>query len=129
MTDRTAAAAHEPADRRAKILAFPPRAKPIARMTLWEGTGRPVEEEIRARLAAADYGVVRWQNEPATGYPPHAHIYPETLWLVSGSLTVILPAEKRLLELLPGDRVEIPQGVVHGTMAGADGAVYLLATR
>jgi hypothetical protein len=48
---------------------------------------------------------------------------------LSGNLTVILPVEKRLLELLPGDRVEVPQGVVHGTMAGAEGAVYLLATR
>ena len=71
----------------------------------------------------------RWSNDPATGYPPHAHIYPELLWLVAGSLTLILPAEERLLELTPGDRIEVPQGVVHGTMAGADGAVYLLATR
>ena len=48
---------------------------------------------------------------------------------MSGSLTMILTAEKRLLELTPGDRIEVPQGIAHGTMAGADGAVYLLATR
>ena len=114
---------------KAKVVAFPKFAKPTVRVTLWEERRRPNEDDLRDRLAADGYGVVKWSNEPATGYPPHAHIYPELLWLVSGSLTVILTAEKRLLELTPGDRIEVPQGVVHGTMAGADGAVYLLATR
>ena len=46
-----------------------------------------------------------------------------------GELTVLLPAEDRMLDLASGDRVELPAGMVHGTMAGADGAAYLLATR
>ncbi len=49
--------------------------------------------------------------------------------MIEGSLTVILAADGRLLELLPGDRMEVPQGVVHGVMTGAEGATYLLATR
>jgi quercetin dioxygenase-like cupin family protein len=112
-----------------RVLCFPKFSKPTVRATLWDARGRPGEDTLRTRLTEEGYGVVRWANEPATGYPPHAHIYPELLWLVSGNLTIILPAEKRLLELFPGDRVEVPQGVVHGTMAGAEGAVYLLATR
>jgi quercetin dioxygenase-like cupin family protein len=112
-----------------KILSFPTLPKPTARVILWEGPGRPTEEMLRGRLTADGYQAVKWANEAGTGYPPHAHIYPELLWLVSGSLTVILPAESRMLELAPGDRVELPRGVSHGTMAGADGAVYLLATR
>jgi quercetin dioxygenase-like cupin family protein len=110
-------------------LQFPKLPKPAVRVVLWEGPGRPAEEGIRGRLAAEGYGVVRWRTEPAAGYLPHAHIYPETMWLIEGSLTVVLPADARLLELLPGDRIEIPQGLLHGIMAGADGAVYLLATR
>lgn len=109
-------------------LSFPQQPRPQARVTLWAGPGRVTEEGVRAWLTAAGYQAVRWQSEPATGYPPHAHIYPETLWLLAGSLTVILPAEDRLLELAPGDRIELPQGMVHGTMAGPEGAVYLLAT-
>jgi quercetin dioxygenase-like cupin family protein len=112
-----------------KVLGFPKFARPVVQVVLWDEPGRPVEDALRGRLVEGGYGVVRWANEPATGYPPHAHIYPELLWLISGSLTVILPAENRMLELMPGDRIEVPQGVVHGTMAGADGAVYLLATR
>ena len=91
--------------------------------------GKPIEEGIRERLIAEGYGVVRWTSEPSTGFQPHAHIYPETMWVVSGTLTVILPTDGRLLELLPGDRIEVPQGVLHGVMAGAEGATYLLATR
>ena len=34
-----------------------------------------------------------------------------------------------MIELMPGDRIELPAGVVHGMMAGAEGATYLLATR
>lgn len=112
-----------------RLLSFPEKARPRVWVTLWEGPGRPAEEALRAQLTAGGYQVVRWANEPATGYPPHLHIYPELICVVSGSLTVILPAERRLLELEPGDRAELPAGLVHGTMAGADGAVYLLATR
>ena len=121
-------AGREHADK-ARVIAFPKFAKPAVQVTLWNEPGRPHEQTLRARLAAEGYGVVKWQNEPATGYPPHAHVYPELLWLISGSLTIILPVDRRLLELTPGDRIEMPQGTVHGTMAGADGAVYLLATR
>ncbi len=108
---------------------FPSFPKPAVRVTLWEEPGRPTEQAIRARLEAEGYGVVRWESEPATGYQPHAHIYPETMWVVSGSLTVVLPTDAKLLELLPGDRIEVPQGVLHGVIAGAEGAVYFLATR
>jgi quercetin dioxygenase-like cupin family protein len=116
-------------EERNKILPFPSIPKPVVQVSLWDGTVRPSEETLRARLTADGYQAVKWSGDPRTGYPPHAHIYPELLWLISGSLTVILPAESRLLELVAGDRIEIPRGLAHGTMAGADGAVYLLATR
>lgn len=112
-----------------KPIAFPSFPKPTVRVALWEGRKKPTEEGIRNQLTAEGYGVVKWAIEAATGYPPHAHIYPETMWVVAGSLTVILPADDRLLELLPGDRIEVPQGIVHGIMAGAEGATYLVATK
>lgn len=110
-------------------LPFPTFPKPTVRVALWEGVGKPSEEAVRAQLEADGYGVIKWTNEPAMGFPPHAHIYPETLWLIAGNLTVILPADSKLIELFPGDRIEVPQGVLHGVMAGAEGATYLLATR
>ncbi len=112
-----------------RVLSFPVFPKPAPHIMLWEDPGRPHEALLRSRLSAAGYQVVKWSSEPATGYPPHVHIYPELLWLISGSLTVILPGEDRMIELTAGDRIEMPAGLVHGTMAGADGALYLLATR
>ena len=111
------------------ILPFPSIPKPVVQVSLWDGPGRPTEETLRTRLTVGGYQAVKWSSEPGTGYPPHAHIYPELLWLIAGSLTVVLPTEARLLELAAGDRIEIPRGLAHGTMAGADGADYLLATR
>jgi quercetin dioxygenase-like cupin family protein len=110
-------------------LQFPEFPKPHVRVTLWEGPGKPTEELLRERLSAEGYGVVKWHSDSARGYGPHAHIYPETMWVFEGSVTVALPAEGRLIELLPGDRIEIPQGVLHAVVAGAEGAAYLLATR
>lgn len=114
---------------RPKVLPFPHFDRPTVRVELWEGRGRPHEETVRAELTAEGYQVVRWSNEPATGYPPHAHIYPELMVVISGDLTLVLPAEDRLLELGPGDRAHVPQGVLHGTMAGPEGVTYLLATK
>lgn len=116
-------------DQKGSILPFPTFRKPTVQVTLWDEPRRPDEGALRARLTQAGYLVVRWQNGPAEGYRAHAHIYPELLWIVSGSITVILPADKRLLELGPGDRMEVPAGVLHGILAGPDGAAYLLATR
>lgn len=127
MNDRRPAQAH--AGHRGQVMLFPKLPRSAVQVTLWEGQGPPVEEDLRARLVAEGYQVVRWRNEPATGYPPHAHIYPELLWLVAGSLTIVLPAEGRLLYLAAGDRAELPQGLTHGSIAGPEGAVYLLATR
>ena len=112
-----------------KVLAFPSLPKPAVRVELWDAPRRPTEDLLRERLAADGYQAMKWSNEPATGYPPHVHVYPELLWMVSGSLTVLLPGENRMFELMPGDRIEVPRGIAHGTMAGPDGAVYLVATR
>jgi len=112
-----------------KVLKFPARPKPPVQVTLWEERGRPNEEALRIRLSEADYQAVKWSSESAEGYPPHAHIYPELLWVLNGSLTLILPVENRLFELGPGDRVEVPAGTSHGTMAGSDGVTCLLATK
>lgn len=112
-----------------KVLRFPHFDRPRVRVTLWEGRSRPSEDALRAELTAEGYQVVKWSNDPATGYPPHAHIYPELLIVITGDLMLILPAEERLLELAPGDRALVPQGILHGTMAGPEGAIYLLATK
>jgi quercetin dioxygenase-like cupin family protein len=110
-------------------LRFPEFPKPAPRVVLWEAARRPDEAAILDELTREGYGVVRYRQEPAAGYGPHAHVYPETMWVVEGNLTILLTSEARMIELLPGDRIDIPQGVAHGVIAGVEGAVYLLATK
>ncbi len=111
------------------ILPFPEHPRPSVVVTLWQERGRPDVEKLRAQLTGSGYEVIRWTSGPNQVYVPHAHIYAELLWLIDGSLTVVLPADGRLLELNPGDRVEVPAGILHASQAGPEGAVYLAATR
>jgi hypothetical protein len=111
------------------ILPFPQLPKPVVTVTLWQEPGRPSIEMLRARLASEGYQAVKWTGDPYQMYLPHAHIYSELLWLIDGSLTILLPAESRLLELNPGDRIEVPAGILHASQAGPEGALYLAATR
>jgi quercetin dioxygenase-like cupin family protein len=90
---------------------------------------RPDLEALRLRLVNEGYQALKWTSEPRQAYIAHAHIYPELLWLVEGSLTIVLPENNRLIELTPGDRLEMPAGTMHGILAGPDGAVYLVGTR
>jgi quercetin dioxygenase-like cupin family protein len=99
------------------------------RVALWDRAGAVSIEVLRGVLTAEGHQVIQWCSEPWQGAPLHAHIYPETLWLIEGSLTYALPDEQRLIELMPGDRLETPAGIPHAVMAGPDGARYLIATR
>jgi quercetin dioxygenase-like cupin family protein len=110
------------------VLPFPKMRKPAPKVFLWEERRRPDENQLREQLAADGYQAVKWSSEPGQAYMPHAHIYPELLWLLTGSITVILTAERRLLVLGPGDRLEMPPGMLHALLVGPDGADYLIAT-
>jgi len=103
------------------VLAFPEFPRPAVTVTLWQEPQHLTLAEAQARLADQGYVAVKWRSEPHQAYLPHAHIYTELLWLVEGELTVALTAERRLLELGPGDRMEV--------QAGPEGAMYLAATR
>ena len=81
------------------VLPFPKVRKPAPKVFLWEERRRPDENQLREQLAADGYQAVKWSSEPGQAYMPHAHIYPELLWLLTGSITVILTAERRLLVL------------------------------
>jgi quercetin dioxygenase-like cupin family protein len=110
------------------VLTFPRVRKPTPKVSLWEERRRPDESRLREQLLAGGYQVVKWTSEPGQAYLPHAHIYPELLWILTGNITVILTAEKRMLELGPGDRIETPPGMLHALLVGPDGAEYLIAT-
>ena len=91
----------------------------------WKGPERPREEDLRARLEAEGLAPYRWSNAPGDRYAPHTHPYHKTLYVVEGSITFHLPALDRSLELGPGDRLELPAGLLHSAVVGPRGVVCL----
>lgn len=58
--------------------------------------------------------------------PPHEHEWEHEIYVLSGSLRLELPAERRAVALRPGDVVFIPRGEPHGLATGPDETARLL---
>lgn len=64
--------------------------------------------------------------EPNGATPPHYHDWEHEIYVLSGNLSVDLPAENRSIPLKPGDVVFIPRGEQHGLSTGPDQTARLL---
>jgi quercetin dioxygenase-like cupin family protein len=93
----------------------------------WDGTGRPGESALRARLEGEGFSVFRWHDGPGAEYAPHAHDHDESIIVVDGEIT--FGVGDRALCLGPGDRLMLPAGTVHTASTGAAGATYLIGER
>ena len=95
----------------------------------WSADEAPTEASIRRILAAENLVPYRWSNAPGDVYSAHAHAYHKVLYVVEGSITFGLPETGERVLLRPGDRMELPPGVVHNAAVGPDGVVCLEAHR
>ena len=95
----------------------------------WASSGAPTEAGIRSLMQAEGLNPYAWSNAPHDTYAAHSHTYNKVIYCVNGSITFGLPEEKRQLTLHPGDRLELPAGVVHDAVVGSDGVLCLEAHR
>jgi quercetin dioxygenase-like cupin family protein len=63
-----------------------------------------------------------WMNLPNHRYAVRTHGYDKVLYVIDGTLEVVLPDMNQSVKLRSGDRIDIPAGVRHGTIAGVSGA-------
>ena len=82
-----------------------------------------------ARLQSEATGCYSWSNGPGDRYAPHSHSYEKVLYCVAGSITFVLEAEARRLELKPGDRMVLPVGTVHSAEVGPAGCACIEGKR
>ena len=82
-----------------------------------------------ARLQSEATGCYSWSNGPGDRYAPHSHSYEKVLYCVAGSITFVLEAEARRLELKPGDRMVLPAGTVHSAEVGPAGCACIEGKR
>ncbi|HEX6291785.1 MAG TPA: cupin domain-containing protein [Herpetosiphonaceae bacterium] len=95
----------------------------------WDEDEPPTEAAIRRRLQAEGLQPYRWSNGPGDVYGAHTHRYHKVIYVVSGSITFGLPSSKQRVALHPGDRLELPPGVLHDALVGPEGVVCLEAHR
>lgn len=79
--------------------------------------------DLMARLSQEAEGCYSWSNGPGDRYAPHSHSYEKVLYCVSGSITFTIP--DREIRLVPGDRMVLQPGTVHGAVVGADGCTCI----
>jgi uncharacterized protein YjlB len=85
------------------------------------------ETELRARLAAEGLQASAWGNGPGDVYAEHRHADDKVLVAAAGSITFHLPELGRDVLLATGDRLELPQGTLHGATVGSAGVTCLEA--
>jgi quercetin dioxygenase-like cupin family protein len=86
-------------------------------------------DELMTRLRGEATGCYSWSNGPGDTYAPHSHGYEKVLYCVDGSITFILEAEGRRLELNAGDRMVLPVGTVHAAVVGPAGCTCIEGKR
>jgi len=97
------------------------------RRILWQGDDHPGEGRLRRQLEDEGYEVHAWRDPADRIYGAHHHACDESLWILRGSME--FEVDGRAYPLGPGDRLELPAGVVHRATAGPDGAIYLIGQR
>jgi quercetin dioxygenase-like cupin family protein len=85
--------------------------------------------ELMTRLKSEATGCYSWSNGPGDRYAPHTHNYEKVLYCVEGSITFVLEADGRKLELNEGDRMELPAGTVHSAVVGPSGCTCIEGKR
>ncbi|HEY2980620.1 MAG TPA: hypothetical protein VGJ22_05530 [Anaerolineales bacterium] len=96
-------------------------------VTPWAGSGIPTRSALTTLLMDEGLSPYAWSNGPFDTYAAHSHTYNKVICVAQGSITFDLPDEGRALELHPGDRLDLPAGVVHAARVGSQGVVCLEA--
>jgi quercetin dioxygenase-like cupin family protein len=63
---------------------------------------------------------------PNGSTPPHYHEWEHEVFILQGTLQLVLPAENRIVTLQPGDVVFIPRGEPHGFTTGPEDTCQFL---
>ena len=89
----------------------------------------PDERRLRALLSAENVAPYAWGNPPGDRYVAHRHPYHKTLYCLSGSIAFELSELGEMVDLKPGDRLDLPPQVLHAANVGPEGVVCLEAHR
>ena len=94
-------------------------------VTPWQSPTAPTESTLRQLMVGEGLEPYSWSNDPLDVYSPHLHMYNKVIYVVQGSITFGLPELGKYFTLKAGDRLDLPAGIVHEALVGAEGVVCL----
>jgi quercetin dioxygenase-like cupin family protein len=68
-----------------------------------------------------------WGNGPGERYAAHEHGYDKVIAVERGSIHFGLPGTGDTVELVAGDRLDLPAGTIHDALVGPTGVLCLEA--
>lgn len=95
------------------------------KVTRWHRAAPPTYSELQKRFVQEGLFPYDWSNGPGDVYPPHRHAYDKVLYVVSGSITWLLPELQQTSETQAGDRIDLPRGTLHAAQVGPEGVQCL----
>lgn len=96
-------------------------------VTPWPASIPPTESTLRQLCLDEGLNPYPWSNGPHDVYSAHMHSYDKVIYVVRGSITFGLPDLGQQITLKAGDRLDLPSGIVHDAIIGAQGVVCLEA--
>ena len=94
----------------------------VVRIKRWSGGQHPTLSVITRQMKQEGLRPYMWTNSPNHRYAVRSHGYDKIMYVVEGTVEVILPDSNQRVLLRAGDRTEIPAGVRHGAFVGKSGA-------
>ena len=83
--------------------------------------------DLEARLRREGLDPRSWSNGPGDRYAAHDHGYDKVLVCASGSISFGLPDRGEVIDLCPGDRLDLPVATRHDALVGDLGVTCLEA--
>ncbi|HEX6289366.1 MAG TPA: cupin domain-containing protein [Herpetosiphonaceae bacterium] len=96
----------------------------FAQAQIVRGSSLSLEEAVMELLPPT--GSVEVQRDtPGREHPTHTHPTDETLLIIKGQITFTVG--DRSEQCGPGDRLLLPKGTLHSSVAGPEGCLYIIA--
>ena len=84
-------------------------------------------DDLARRLHDQGLSPTGWSNDPGERYATHAHPYDKIIAVKRGSIRFAVPVSDETVDLVTGDRLDLPAGTSHGAIVGPDGVTRLEA--
>jgi mannose-6-phosphate isomerase-like protein (cupin superfamily) len=100
---------------------------PGAGLTRWPHRERPTRRGLEQIFREEGLAPSWWSNGPNDRYGEHSHPYHKVLYCAEGVIRFVCAGEA--IDVEPGDRLDIPAGVVHSAVVGPRGVTCVEAAR